>query len=205
MKILHLSGTYDNCDNIITAAESAGFGPASFVAEPASVSHNLNCKDVEAALKTEFDRFFAYKVTLRKGMMEHEAVQSSAFLLASKVIEQYRVQEELPDWDGKYELEIIPVIRYGVGGFFRIHQDMVEHPEEGKYKGLNILVYLSDFEGGELIFHGENACTIKPKKGDVVIFPSGKNFKHSANKVTQGVKYVMTLRTIVTKQLDITK
>lgn len=54
---------------------------------------------------------------------------------------------------------------------------------------ITILVYLnSDFEGGELIFP-DYGLVIKPKAGDMLMFPSGHQYSHHVTPVTDGTRW----------------
>ena len=56
---------------------------------------------------------------------------------------------------------------------------------------VSMLYYLNDdYEGGELEFANFDGL-IKPKKGDIIIFPSSFAYKHRVRKVTKGVRYVI--------------
>lgn len=56
-------------------------------------------------------------------------------------------------------------------------------------------IYLNDnYEGGEISFLNEfdsSIVTYKPKRGDVIVFPSGKPFFHAAQKVFGADKYLI--------------
>ena len=76
-------------------------------------------------------------------------------------------------------------IKYGAGQHFQVHSD----------HGYSYVCVLSsvgyindDYDGGELYFDKLN-LTIKPKAGDLYLFPSSYIYSHSAMPVTKGVKY----------------
>jgi hypothetical protein len=81
--------------------------------------------------------------------------------------------------------EAMNFIKYGINQHFQEHSDhgfsyiatvsLVSYPND-------------DYEGGELYFPKLN-LTIKPKAGDIVIFPSTFLFSHRAMPVKSGVKY----------------
>jgi hypothetical protein len=81
--------------------------------------------------------------------------------------------------------EAFNFIRYGEG------QHFVEHHDHGfSYNcTVSLVAYLNDdYEGGELYFRLQN-LNIKPKAGDLYVFPSTYMYPHQAKPVTQGIKY----------------
>jgi hypothetical protein len=53
------------------------------------------------------------------------------------------------------------------------------------------LIYLNDdFVGGEISFPTHN-LEIKPKKGDLVVFPGNLNYAHKVNPITDGDRYTI--------------
>lgn len=81
--------------------------------------------------------------------------------------------------------ESINLVKYYPGNHFQTHAD-----DGASYKSVVSLVgYLNDdYQGGEISFPGHN-ITIKPKSGDLVIFPSNYMFMHRAMPVVSGTKY----------------
>lgn len=54
---------------------------------------------------------------------------------------------------------------------------------------VTVLVYLNEeFEGGELVFPDYD-LTIKPKAGDLLMFPSGHQYRHWVTPVISGTRY----------------
>jgi hypothetical protein len=51
-----------------------------------------------------------------------------------------------------------------------------------------------DYEGGELYFPRFN-LTLKPKKGDVMVFPSTYIYEHASNNMISGTKYAIVIMT----------
>ena len=67
----------------------------------------------------------------------------------------------------------------------------MEHQDHGfSYNcTVSLVSYLNDgYEGGELYFRLQD-LNIKPKAGDLVIFPSAFAYPHRAMPVKSGVKY----------------
>lgn len=81
--------------------------------------------------------------------------------------------------------EAMNFIRYGEGQHFMEHHDCGY-----SYNCVVSLVgYLNDdYDGGELSFRLQN-LKIKPKAGDLYVFPSNYMYPHVAEKVTSGIKY----------------
>ena len=81
--------------------------------------------------------------------------------------------------------EAFNFIKYGPGQHFQTHSD----------HGYSYICVLSsvgyvndDYEGGELYFD-KIGVKIKPKAGDLYLFPSSYIYSHAAMPVTSGVKY----------------
>jgi hypothetical protein len=76
-------------------------------------------------------------------------------------------------------------VRYGEG------QHFMEHHDHGfSYNcTVSLVAYPNDnYEGGELSFRLQG-LKIKPKAGDLYVFPSNYMYPHVAEKVTSGIKY----------------
>lgn len=78
-------------------------------------------------------------------------------------------------------------VKYGPGQHFQEH-----HDHGYSYNCVVSLVAFpnDDYEGGELYFRLQDV-TIKPKAGDVYIFPSNFMYPHRAMPVKSGTKYSM--------------
>jgi predicted 2-oxoglutarate/Fe(II)-dependent dioxygenase YbiX len=93
--------------------------------------------------------------------------------------------------------EVPQLMKYTVGGFYKPHSDAELFDEEKRQwyrvfdRDYSLLLYLNDdFRGGAVEFTYFN-YTFKPKKGDLLIFPSNYLFLHEAKKVESGVRYVI--------------
>lgn len=81
--------------------------------------------------------------------------------------------------------EAMNYVKYGPGQHFQ------EHSDNGfSYNCVVSLVAYpnDDYEGGELYFRLQN-LNIKPKAGDLFVFPSNFMYPHRAMPVTSGTKY----------------
>jgi hypothetical protein len=81
--------------------------------------------------------------------------------------------------------EAMNFIKYGPGQHFQEH-----HDNGYSYNCVVSLVAYpnDDYEGGELYFRLQN-LNIKPRAGDLFIFPSNYMYPHRAMPVTSGTKY----------------
>jgi predicted 2-oxoglutarate/Fe(II)-dependent dioxygenase YbiX len=94
-------------------------------------------------------------------------------------------------------METPQVLRYEAGGLYGPHADSDHfNPASGLWhrvldRDASLLLYLNqDFEGGELSFAQFN-YRYKPRRGDLLFFPSHGHYAHQALPVTAGVRYVI--------------
>lgn len=80
----------------------------------------------------------------------------------------------------------------GAGTHFRMHVDHGPH----FVSTVSVVVYLNDgYEGGDLWFPRLNSLTIKPKTGNILVFPSNYIYEHSATDIVEGTKYSVVIMT----------
>jgi len=96
----------------------------------------------------------------------------------------------LDDYQARYNfkmefMEAINFVKYNPGQHFSVHTD-----QGFSYNcTLSSILYLNDdYEGGELWFPYLE-INFKPKKGDVIFFPSTFIYAHGAKPVISGTKY----------------
>lgn len=96
------------------------------------------------------------------------------------------------DW-----LESPDLMRYRPGGFYIKHADNQNLDLATRTwnkvidRDLSLLIYLNDdFQGGALCFEKFH-YRIKPRAGMAVLFPSDSRYLHTAEIVTQGVRYAI--------------
>jgi len=79
------------------------------------------------------------------------------------------------------------IVRYTEGQFFAEHTDATpEYPRR-----VSAIIYLNDnYEGGTITFTHSNQ-SFKPETNTIMIFPSSKDFAHSADPVISGTKYAI--------------
>lgn len=71
-------------------------------------------------------------------------------------------------------------------GYFAPHIDDSPHT----VRSVSAVLYLNDdYDGGELVFTRLDDLTVKPKPGDLVVFPSTYLYEHKSNVVPKGTKY----------------
>jgi hypothetical protein len=82
-------------------------------------------------------------------------------------------------------MEAINFVRYGEGQHFDVHSD---HGFSYTCTVSSVMYLNDDYDGGELYFPflGIN---LKPKAGDIVLFPSTYIYSHAALPVANGTKY----------------
>lgn len=82
-------------------------------------------------------------------------------------------------------MEAVNFVKYGVGEHFDVHSDH----GFSYICTVSTVAYLNDdYEGGELWFKHLDQ-KIKPKAGDIVVFPSTFIYAHASLPVTSGIKY----------------
>lgn len=90
----------------------------------------------------------------------------------------------------KYGFEELRIKKYEVGDSFDKHIDVADYASAKRW--IAFLVYLNDdFEGGETEFYIPE-LTIKPKRGNVLVFPPLWTYPHAGLPVTKGKKYILT-------------
>jgi hypothetical protein len=87
--------------------------------------------------------------------------------------------------------EAFNFVKYeGAGTHFKIHAD--HGPTY--VSTISIVVYLNDdYEGGELWFPRMDNLKIKPKAGDIAVFPSTYIYEHASEDMISGTKYSVVI------------
>lgn len=87
--------------------------------------------------------------------------------------------------------EAFNFVKYeGAGTHFKIHAD--HGPTY--VTTVSIVVYLNDdYEGGEIWFPRLDNLSIKPKTGDIVVFPSTYIYEHASQDMISGTKYSVVI------------
>jgi Rps23 Pro-64 3,4-dihydroxylase Tpa1-like proline 4-hydroxylase len=90
----------------------------------------------------------------------------------------------------KKDTDRLNMARWDKGSSLSLHVDDLGYVTDNH---LPTLVYLNDdYEGGELSFATHN-ITIKPKKGDLVMFPGNMHYAHEVKEVLSGTRYTVPI------------
>ena len=80
------------------------------------------------------------------------------------------------------------------GDFLRPHVDHAFHPVTGKTRMSNLLLYLTESDGGELRLIGPDAeLKIKPKPNRAILFQSFGNAVHAVEPVKSGERIALSV------------
>jgi len=86
--------------------------------------------------------------------------------------------------------EFLGVVHWETGSYLNVHVDDLGYVTENH---LPIIIYLNDnYEGGEIKFETHDVC-LKPKTGDLVIFPGNVHYAHEVKKVLSGDRYTLPI------------
>ena len=93
--------------------------------------------------------------------------------------------------------EMPSILRYTSGGYYLRHADScLVDPASNTWmkihdRDLSLLIYLNeDFSGGGLSFVNFN-YHLRPRTGDLLVFPSDNRYEHQAEVVQSGIRYVI--------------
>jgi len=121
----------------------------------------------------------------RKGLMHvvrNKKKEKDLNVFATQALKEYK------NIYGVYLKTMEPwyLLKYNVGDFFMAHTD-----DSHKYPRNVSFVYYGndDYVGGEIEFIYFNNLKIKPKAGELILFPSNYMYVHQANKIISGKKY----------------
>lgn len=90
----------------------------------------------------------------------------------------------------KKDLDYLNIARWDKGTKLALHVDDLGWVTDNH---LPTLLYLNDdYEGGELGFAKYN-LVIKPKKGDLIMFPGNMHYAHEVFEVLSGVRYTVPI------------
>ena len=111
-------------------------------------------------------------------------------IISPLVDEYFKTYPQLFVSTGSTHYEDAHLLRYEPNdGFYNFHFDTGGVGIENRI--LSIIMYLNDVEeGGETEFEYIDIDPVKPRKGDVVIFPSGATHTHKGNMPLSNEKYI---------------
>ena len=189
--------------------------PSPYVAYPFMlIDHFLDeatCKQIELHVKASKD---AKKATLRSSTHnDNRAIRhTDIYTLTPTLLEHYNENMEAL----KAEIEEFfycslttaskpQLLAYEAGGYYRCHSDDSSElrSKEGKLIGFKqvaperkittLLFVNDDFNGGELMFNylynsKQEQVVLKPKRGQMVVFPSNPIFSHEVLHVKEGLR-----------------
>jgi hypothetical protein len=132
-----------------------------------------------------------YDIKFKKTDIEHDPSEASRKLQSLWEDVYFAKLQAVKDYSKRLNIgelrywEALNFVKYGPGQHFQ------EHSDHGfSYNCVVSLVgYVNDdYEGGELYFRMQN-LTVKPKAGDLFVFPSNYMYVHRAMPVNSGTKY----------------
>lgn len=132
-----------------------------------------------------------FDLKFKKTDIEHDNSEASLKLQSLWTDVHYRKLQAVKNYTQRYNVgelrywEALNFVKYGPGQHFQ------EHTDHGfSYNCVVSMVgYVNDdYDGGEIHFRMQD-ITIKPKAGDLFIFPSNFMYPHRAMPVHSGTKY----------------
>jgi hypothetical protein len=153
-------------------------------------SYNFEEAMVGYAMKMpEYRDCFDFKY--KKSDIEWDTSESGTALASLWDDVYFRQLQAIKDYSIRYNIhelrywEALNFIKYGPGQHFQ------EHTDHGYSYNcvVSTVSYVNDnYEGGELFFRLQG-LKVKPKAGDLFVFPSTYMYPHQAMPVTSGTKY----------------
>lgn len=174
----------NDCDTIINLIENEiSLGIPKIQWNGASVNgrerteHARNCYDLKFK-----------KEHLGTHLPASEALSKAYDMVNDRLNIALRNYESLWHFNIKYK-EAFNFVKYMPGEYFKIHAD------HGPFYTCTVsaIVYLNDdYVGGEIEFprHG---LVVKPKAGDIMLFPSNYVYEHASLNIDSGIKYAVVI------------
>lgn len=132
-----------------------------------------------------------FDLKFKKTDIEHDQSEASLKLQSLWTDVHFRKLQAVKDYTKRYNVgelrywEALNFVKYGPGQHFQ------EHTDHGfSYNCVVSMVgYVNDdYEGGEIAFRMQG-INVKPKAGDLFVFPSNFMYPHRAMPVHNGTKY----------------
>jgi hypothetical protein len=84
----------------------------------------------------------------------------------------------------------LSVVEWTEGSYLSLHVDDLGYITDNH---LPVHIYLNDdYEGGELNFQ-TFGLSIRPKKGDMIVFPGNMHYPHELTKILSGTRYTLAV------------
>lgn len=84
----------------------------------------------------------------------------------------------------------LSVVKWVEGSYLDLHVDDLGYVTDNH---LPVNIYLNDdYEGGELKFQ-THGISIKPKVGDMIVFPGNMYYPHEVTKIQSGIRYTLAI------------
>lgn len=84
----------------------------------------------------------------------------------------------------------LSVVEWTEGSYLTLHVDDLGYVTDNH---LPVHIYLNDdYEGGELNFE-TFGLSIRPKKGDMIVFPGNMHYPHELTKILSGTRYTLAV------------
>ena len=149
--------------------------------QPAYVGYKQLMPDYRDCVDFKFKKTDLQNDT-REQSLSLQNLWQDIYDLQVPLVDDYRKDYNIMDL--KY-WEAFNFIKYGAGQHFQEHHD---HGYSYNCTVSMVSYVNDDYEGGELYFRLQDKM-IKPKAGDVYIFPSNYMYPHRAMPVHSGIKY----------------
>jgi len=160
-------------------------------------TYNVDLDSIFQIYKKEYNMLIELKHSIMKIEQEHlDEWKNIGYLKYD--IKDYQITSN------SYELYCAPLdyVMHGVTELEKrlamfYHTDAHQFDTESKkdHHLFTVVAYLNDdYEDGEISFYDENNFTInyyKPKKGDVIVFPSFYPYFHAVEPITNGQKFIV--------------
>lgn len=170
----------EDCQRLITMLEEEiSLGKSGIQWNGAKVNgkerttHARNCYD----LKFKKDQ-------LGKYISDSDVLKECYDIVDDGLNKSLRHYESIWNFNINYK-EAFNFVKYLPGEFFKVHAD------HGPYYTCTVsaVVYLNDdYVGGEIEFPRHNLI-LKPKAGDIILFPSNFVYEHASLNISSGTKY----------------
>lgn len=162
-----------------------------------------NCKAIvaefektpEEFIQREIEDYIKFtEINLNKGQKWSKAIQYM-MSVCNSLYHEYKKEFDIDflQVPEVYGFEEFRMKRYLVNNHdeFKLHVDVNDCESASRY--MSFLIYLNDVEeGGETTFGRNDEVVVKPKAGNVLMFPPLWTYLHTGKKPISGSKYILT-------------